>query len=668
MIPLRHHRLLLLCGVLPIVLSALAALTRPAAFSRLERATYDTVMRWSPTVPPDPRITIVDIDERSLAAVGQWPWRRDHVARLIAGLRDAGAATIALDIIFAEPDRSRDIVDVDEDWNRDGPGTPDGLLARSLRAGDVVLGHAMTFDEGDAEGAPSFAHCVMHPLNVAIVDDAHSGVDDRDGAAPPYFRATGAVCNLPELAAAAGRSGFLNAAPDPDGILRRAPLLMGFGGYVYPSLGVIAVAAGRSPDTVLRVETANAASLAFGGRAVPLDGQGNLLIRYRGRKRTFPYVSAADVLSGKVGRGALDGTIAFVGTTALGTREVVATPLDTLFAGVEVQATIADNLLQEDFISRPASAPLIQVGTLLAFGFVLVVTAMRRSIAWTTTNTSASIVFLWTGSAALLSTTGAFVSPLYPTIGLVVALSLTTIASVIVERRRADTAALEVESAVQVAERAGRETSKAQRLMIETLLSLTETRDVDTGKHSRRTSRYTRLLAEALSKNPTFGGYLTADCVDLLSRLAPLHDIGKVGVPDAVLNKPGALTPEEIEEMKRHPGYGREVICRAEQESGISDDAILSMAKEIVYTHHEKWDGTGYPEGLKGADIPVAGRVMAVVDVYDAATGRRVYCEPMSHDHAVAHIAKGRGTHFDPDVVDAFLSVADEISRVQLDQ
>ena len=110
--------------------------------------------------------------------------------------------------------------------------------------------------------------------------------------------------------------------------------------------------------------------------------------------------------------------------------------------------------------------------------------------------------------------------------------------------------------------------------------------------------------------------------------------------------------------MRRHPIYGRDVIVRAEREAGVIDDTILAMAKEIVYTHHEKWDGTGYPNGLKGPDIPVPGRVMALVDVYDACTTRSLYRQPMSHDQVISFISAGRGTHFDPAVVDAFLNVA----------
>jgi putative two-component system response regulator len=157
-----------------------------------------------------------------------------------------------------------------------------------------------------------------------------------------------------------------------------------------------------------------------------------------------------------------------------------------------------------------------------------------------------------------------------------------------------------------------------------------------------------------------FTAYLTPERIELLASLAPLHDIGKVGVPDRLLNKPGTLTAEEFMEMRKHPGHGRDVIVHAERDVGTSDDAILAMAKEIVYTHHEKWDGTGYPEGLRGVNIPIAGRLVALVDVYDALTSRRVYREAISHEDAVALIVAGRGTHFDPAVVDAFL----EISRV----
>ena len=119
--------------------------------------------------------------------------------------------------------------------------------------------------------------------------------------------------------------------------------------------------------------------------------------------------------------------------------------------------------------------------------------------------------------------------------------------------------------------------------------------------------------------------------------------------------------------MRKHPGYGRDVIVHAEDSANVHDDVILTLAKDIVYTHHEKWDGTGYPQGLHGRDIPIPGRVMAIVDVYDASTTRQLYRAPLSHDDAIAFILKGRGSHFDPDVVDAFLGVSAEFRRLSLD-
>ena len=182
------------------------------------------------------------------------------------------------------------------------------------------------------------------------------------------------MCNLPVLAGATAASGFLNAAPDSDGILRRVPLLAELDGRVYPGLALAAVvAATGSRDMELRIANVNASTLTMDNRTVPVDGKGNLLLRYRGKKRAFPYLSAADVLTDQVPVGALRGKIVFVGTTALGMREVVATPLDTLFAGVEVQATVADNLLEQDFIRRSALGTTLESVVVLVLGIAIAV-------------------------------------------------------------------------------------------------------------------------------------------------------------------------------------------------------------------------------------------------------------------------------------------------------
>ena len=180
-------------------------------------------------------------------------------------------------------------------------------------------------------------------------------------------------------------------------------------------------AAAGTRDVALRVVNVNASSLMLEGPTgpgIPLDGKSNLLLRYRGAKRTFPYVSAADVLSGVADASAFKDKLVFVGTTALGTREVVSTPLDTQFAGVEVQATVADNLLQKDFIRRPEYGVTLETQIVLALGLAVALLVGRLGIAWGALFAAVCLVAVWAGAFALISTRGIFVSPLFPTLGL----------------------------------------------------------------------------------------------------------------------------------------------------------------------------------------------------------------------------------------------------------
>jgi adenylate cyclase len=640
------RRFTFLCGVIPTAIVAIMALYRPVFFTRLDYAVYDIVLRQSDTRPPADRVVIVDVDERSLSTIGQWPWRRNLISRLIEALREQGVATIAMDIIFAEPDRYEAPASPDGVADRSaatGATPADSLLAKTLlQDRRVVLAYAFTFDGS----AGPVSNCVLHPFGLALINRG-----EQDTGSLPLFEGTGAVCNLPILANAIAASGFLNTTPDSDGILRRVPLLIQAGDHVYPALSLASVVATiGARDVALRMTNVNSSSLIVDSREIPLDGKGNLLLRYRGPKRTFSYVSAADVLSRQVPSGTLRDKIVFVGTTALGTREVVATPLDTLFAGVEVHATVADNLLQQDFISRHRNGSSYESQATVLLGLAIALIVINFGIVVGILAAVAAFAAAWWASLSWLTTDGVFLSPLYPSVGIVAGLACMTLGKFMVERRKA------------LSEGEGKTT--AQRLMVQTLLSLTETRDAETGRHSRRTQQYTKVLAQELSEHPRFRDYLTPERIELLSSLAPLHDIGKVGVPDAVLNKPGALTAEELAEMRRHPIYGRDVILKAERQVGVRDDAILALAKEIVYTHHERWDGTGYPQGLRGTEIPVAGRLLAVVDVYDATVTRSLYRPRMSHQTAVEHIVAGKGTHFDPVVVDAFVRIAPFFERV----
>ena len=189
--------------------------------------------------------------------------------------------------------------------------------------------------------------------------------------------------------------------------------------------------------------------------------------------------------------------------------------------------------------------------------------------------------------------------------------------------------------------------------------SLAETRDNETGNHLRRTQHYVRALARQLQNHPAFKDHLSDEKIQAIFRSAPLHDIGKVGIPDSILLKPDRLTREEFEVMKTHTQLGRDSIATAEKHLGKYSE-FLALARDIAYGHHERWDGTGYPQGLRGEEIPPAARLMSVADVYDALISERVYKQAFTHEVAVETIRAGRGSQFDPTVVDAFLEISDQ--------
>lgn len=208
-----------------------------------------------------------------------------------------------------------------------------------------------------------------------------------------------------------------------------------------------------------------------------------------------------------------------------------------------------------------------------------------------------------------------------------------------------------------------KEVMAIQDVTILAMASLAETRDSDTGNHIRRTQHYVKVLAEKLRPNPRFTEYLTDSNINTLFKSAPLHDIGKVGIPDCILLKPGRFEAHEMDIMKTHTTLGRDAIQQAENALGVKVE-FLTIAKEIAHCHQEKWDGSGYPQGLSGDNIPISARLMAVADVYDALVSRRIYKEGMPHEKAVQIIVEGKGRHFDPDMVDAFVEIQGEFLAI----
>ena len=640
----------LLYGILFSLLLFFLNLFKPTLTNFLHYRYYDLLLSAnrgeSSSLP-----VIVDIDEKSLKQYGQWPWPRYRIATLINKLRNLGALSIGLDMLFAEEDRAS-IHSIKKELSRDFgvkldfsevPGDlrdNDRRLAKALSGGSVVLGYQFLFEEGsDSE------NCLLHPIHV---NELRQEDTERDSSL--FIRARSVSCNLKMFSEAAAASGFFNISPEADGILRRVPLIMEHKGKLYPSLalGTLMKAWGVN-DIVLRTDRKGVDSLYLNQTPIPITS-GGLLIRFRGKGRTFGYVSAADVLSDRIPEGKMRGKIVFVGTSASGLKELKPTPFDPVFPGVEVHATVVDNILKKDFISRPKWAAGMESLGVLVLGLISAWILAWIGAGWSSLLLGIIGVGVWQASVWTFRGQGIFISPVLPLIVLVCNFSILTFFRFWQEEQRVKQRTLEL--------------AMVQEATIESMSSLTETRDPRTGEHIRRTQNYIRLLAEYLKNQPRFSPFLDDETIDLLCKSAPLHDIGKVGVSDRILLKPGRLSEQEFEEMKRHTVYGRDTIRAAERNLG--NASFLRIAREIAYTHHERWDGSGYPEGLKGEQIPVPGRLMALADSYDALTSKRVYKPQIPHEKAVEIIIEEKGSHFDPEVVDAFLEVKEAFRQIAL--
>ncbi|WP_298940259.1 HD domain-containing phosphohydrolase [uncultured Psychromonas sp.] len=209
------------------------------------------------------------------------------------------------------------------------------------------------------------------------------------------------------------------------------------------------------------------------------------------------------------------------------------------------------------------------------------------------------------------------------------------------------------------------EVKTTRDVAIVSLSALAESRDNETGAHILRTQEYVKALAENLSESSAYAALLTPSYIELLYKSAPLHDVGKVGIPDNILLKPGKLTDDEFEIMKGHAQIGADALSTAEKQLGSS--SFLEIAKEIALSHHEKWNGSGYPNQLSGESIPLSGRLMALADVYDALISKRVYKPAFSHQEAKDIIMKGEGSHFDPAVVKAFIAIENKFVAIAAD-
>lgn len=627
--------LIILFGLSVSAGGAVLAVVRPPAISRLDNLVFDTLAREEEGRGDCRLPVVVGLDDEALARFGRWPWPRSLFARLLDRLAALRPASVGVDVLFPEPELPLE---------GGPPRVSDGeeALAKSLQRGPFVLGWEFTF----TAAAPD-ADCPPRPHALRVTSLR------RPAAAEPthgLWSAPGAVCSLPRLREAARWSGFLNAGMDADGILRRIPLLIEHDGDLYPSLALAtALQAIGARQAVLESTLMGGRILAAGNRRIPLDSRGRLRLRYRCQEDGAARVSAAAILDGRVPAEIVKGRTAFIGAAGTGLGESIATPIAPTLTGVEVHAIAAGNILEGDFAREAPPAPV--AAAVLAIGVLATIACLWLRPLSGALVLGAAAVLAWLGSGWLFHSRGLAISPVLPVLTLASEFVILTLVRGF--------------HGEKWSEAQTRDLAATRDFVTESLVSLAAIRDTETGAHILRTQRYVRLLCQAAARHPRFSSTLTPRIIELTWKLAPIHDIGKVGVPDDLLRKPTRLTPEEYEVVRNHARHGRDAIATAETRVRVADAEFLRVAKDIVYSHHERWDGSGYPQGLSGDDIPLAARVMAIADVYDALVSLRVYKGAVSHEEAVRIIREGRGTQFDPDLVDAFLGIEHRWKEIQ---
>jgi HD-GYP domain-containing protein (c-di-GMP phosphodiesterase class II) len=621
-----------------------AGVWRISPIAQLDALLLDTFQRKFAASAPAHQAVVIDVDEVSLAAVGQWPWPRYRVATLIERVAAHRPAAIGLDIAFPEPDQAS-LTNIQQAYKRDFgvdlafTGLPDGLqdndgfLGQVAGRAGVVGATYFYFDHATPESA--------RPRPGVGFDGRVDLLDLPD--------APGAMNNAEPIASQIRSAGFMNVHPDADGVLRRMPMLIRHAGVLHPSLALATTMRALEVTSGTIESSANGLTIRIASHRVPIDSAGNALLRFAASPSEYGSLSAVDVLNGNIKPESLRGKIVYVGSSAAGLNDIHKTAVDERFPGLKTHASMTDGILQNQIVGIPAwSTEAIQAAcALIAALMAGALLSGIGMVGFVVISALAGVAVLG-ASAALFARAALLVPAGAPLAVVAVMVAGYFVLRVALEARRARMWRRKLDNARQVT--------------IESMAAVAETRDPETGAHIKRTQHYVRAIAEELKRSGHYVEILTEEFIKLLFLSAPLHDIGKVGVPDNILLKPGPLTTDEMTIMKQHAEFGRRIIFSTAK--SIEGDNFLVIAAEIAGSHHEKWDGSGYPLGLAGQAIPLSGRIMAAADIYDALISRRCYKEPFTHADSIALMGTMRGTTFDPLVLDAFFRIEPAIISI----
>ncbi len=616
---------------------------RSAMLEQIDNRLFDLYKSAADLIAPptlgEHGVLIVEIDDKSLAQLGQWPWPRVLTAKLLEQIGTYRPSAIAADLIFPENDRTspKEMVRFYDAFF--------GIQARVegipgwLYDNDVLL--------ADTIGSLPFLLPVylQNRPGAACIDTLPYRIDTTG--VDTLYTGTGLLCNIPSLQQQARSTGFINAREDRDGIFRRMPLVMQFQEQPVAALALATLlVSGRYPERVTLRENAWGVETRVGDRGFYTDAHANALLNFY-PPTEYRHISAVDLMTGKADPADIRGKFVLLGATAVGLHDRYNLANGETFPGIYMHATFIENFLNGDLISQPGIFPL--ANTLLSLlGALLTLWLLRHKRYASIVALFIAVTLFYSAAAVIGLLKGLYIAPGYFIAPFSVNFTAAALALAVIGYNQRK----------QFYERL----SQSHQATLDSMVLVAETRDMETGAHIIRTKNYVKILALALSQKDPYRRTIDDSFIEQLFHAAPLHDVGKVGIPDYILKKPDKLTFEEFETMKLHTRYGKEILDNAI--SSYQDNAILRIARNIAYHHHEKWDGSGYPLGLSGSAIPIEARMMALADVYDALISRRCYKEAFSFEDAEAIIMEGRGTHFDPELIDIFAELRGEFRHI----
>ncbi|MFT5660126.1 MAG: HD-GYP domain-containing protein (c-di-GMP phosphodiesterase class II) [Sulfurimonas sp.] len=556
------------------------------------------------------------------------------LAKLLSKINTYNPSSVGLDIVFPEKDRTspleilsfyKEFLHIDASIHG---------LDEKLQNNDLLFANAIK----NTQSALSIYLSDTSKINnecpsIKGIDLSVQGLELQNSS---YI-----LCNTPLLSNASNNFGFINTSKDEDGILRRMPLFREYNEQTIPTL---ALAILQNIDSKIYSTTDN--TMNFLNHTISMDKNSNVLLNYY-EDNWYKKISALDILNDNVSQDDLTGKIIIIGSSAVALHDQVITPSGKSMAGVQIHVTLIDNILNGTLMVQPQKYKNIN----LVLSFIL--STIMLFLLFTERNVSTIVLFTGTIIVSFFLTLlhcsdGIYISLGYFLIPFVLHFFIITILEIIFEifERK-----LYIE-----------ELNKSHIALLDSMVHVAEVHDIETGAHIVRTKEYVKRLAQHLYKKGHFRDQLSPTKIEIIYRTAPLHDLGKVGIPDSILKKPGKLTTMEFEVMKTHPMLGVHIINNAINSYSANDFFITG--RNIAHYHHEKWDGSGYPEAIKGLEIPIEARLMALADVYDALINKRVYKEAFSYEDTIQIIIDGRGTHFDPIMVDAFLECQDEFMYI----